>query len=172
MSHAQAATPAAAEHALADRIGGPLWVVLGAAMAVGAWRLERLQDQGVKWFAAPGLVPGLLGLAIAAAGTALCLRARGQPAPPAGAAWGGEAARIALTLAVCLLYAGVLVGRGLPFALATGLYLFVHIGMLQWHERRQAGQLGRGLLQAAAVALGAAILVPLVFERIFLVRLP
>ena len=68
--------------------------------------------------------------------------------------------------------AGVLVGRGLPFALATGLYLFVHIGMLQWHERRQAGQLGRGLLQAAAVALGAAILVPLVFERIFLVRLP
>jgi len=158
---------------LADRIGGPLWVVLGVAIVVGAWRVERMEAQGVKWFAAPGLVPGLLGVAIVVAGVALALRAR--PGLIAGAGEGpsgGDFGRIAVTLAICLLYAGGLVGHGLSFAVATGVYLFTHISILQWRERKQAGQLGRGLALAAAVALGAAVLVPLVFERLFLVRLP
>jgi hypothetical protein len=168
----EAPDTATARTTLADRIGGPLWVVLGAAIVVGAWRLERMEAQGVKWFGTPGLVPGLLGIAMALAGVALSLRAWRATQPGAERADAPDLKGIGLTLLLCLAFAVGLVGHGLPFAVATGLYLFVHIGVLQWRERRAAGQTGRGLAIAAAVAVGVAIVVPLVFEQIFLVRLP
>lgn len=157
----------------ADRIGGPLWVVLGAAIAAGAWNIERMEAQGVPWFGVPGLVPGLLGLAIVVAGAALSLRAWRRPRRAgSGGDAGGTLTRVGVTVALCLSFAVGLVGHGLPFALATGLYLFVHISVLQWQARKAAGQQLRGLAVAAAVAVGAGVLIPLVFEQIFLVRLP
>lgn len=173
MASSEASAYASGPPSLADRIGGPLWVVLGVAIAVASWRLERMESQGVQWFGTPGLVPGLLGAAIVIAGTALSWRAwRGRLGREGGGAPAGELRRIAVTLVLCLLYAGALVGHGMPFAVATGVYLFVHISVLQWRERQAAGQLRRGVAVAAAVAVGAAVLVPLVFEQIFLVRLP
>ena len=175
MSVDSAAVPdgAPGQPSRADRIGGPLWVVLGAAIAAGAWNIERMEAQGVRWFGVPGLVPGLLGLAIVAAGAALSLRAWRRPlAAGTGGGAGEQLKRIGITLALCLSFAIGLVGHGMPFALAAGLYLFVHIGVLQWHERRAAGTMLRGLAVAAAVAVGAAVVVPLVFEQVFLVRLP
>ncbi len=80
--------------------------------------------------------------------------------------------RVGLTLLLCLGFAAGLVGRGLPFGLLAGLYLFTHIALLQWTERRAAGQTWRGLALAAAVALGGGLIVPFIFESVFLVRLP
>lgn len=156
-----------------DRIDGPIWVVLGAAITAGALRMERLEAQGVEWFAAPGLLPGILGVLIALAGVLISLRVRraGEVAQPEATAT-GERGRIVLTMLLCLGFAAGLVGHGLPFGFAAMLYLFAHIGLLQWHERRASGQVVRGLLVAAAVAVGAGLAVPFVFEQVFLVRLP
>ncbi|WP_280155721.1 tripartite tricarboxylate transporter TctB family protein [Piscinibacter sp. XHJ-5] len=156
-----------------DRIDGPLWVVVGAAITVGALRTERLQSQGVEWFAAPGLLPGILGLLIAATGVLISLRirrAKQVSVPETGEP--GERRRIAMTMLLCLGFAAGLVGHGVPFGVAAILYLFGHIALLQWHERRRSGQVVRGLLVAAAVAVAAGLAVPFVFEQLFLVRLP
>jgi Tripartite tricarboxylate transporter TctB family len=159
-----------------DRWHGPLWVVLGAAIFVGSARIDRLQSQGVEWFAAPGL---LLGVLIALTGALITLRAKAtasssndgdevvlQKAAP------GENRRVLITLVLCLGLAAGLVGRGLPFGLVAAMYLFAHIALLQWHERGAANQRLRGLAVAAAVAIGAGLAVPFVFEKLFLVRLP
>jgi hypothetical protein len=153
-----------------DRFGGPLWVVFGLAVVVAAWRTDRMAAQGVPWFGAPGLVPGLLGIALVVAGLLLTLRAwreprgAGEPAPD----W----AILGVSLLLCLGFAGVVLGHGPAFGVAAGIYLFLHVAWLQWAERRAAGQTLRGIAVAAAVGVGGGVLVPLVFEQIFLVRLP
>jgi hypothetical protein len=156
-----------------DRIDGPLWIVLGAAITVGALRMERLEAQGVEWFAAPGLLPGILGVLIVASGLLISLRIwRAKDVAVLEAPTPGERVRIALTMLLCLGFAAGLVGHGLPFGVAAALYLFAHIALLQWPERRASGRVVRGLLVAGAVAVGAGFAVPFVFEQVFLVRLP
>jgi len=161
---------------VADRVWGPGWVVFGAAIMLGAWRTDRLQAQGVEWFAAPGLLPGILGLLIALTGVLIAVRARRSVVGSSIADPGDEQAwdlrRVGLTLLLCLGFAAGLVGRGLPFGALAGVYLFTHITLLQWPERRAAGQTLRGLALAAAVAVGGALIVPFIFESVFLVRLP
>jgi hypothetical protein len=154
-----------------DRFGGPMWVVIGAAITLGALRIDRLKAQGVEWFAAPGLLPGVLGVIIAICGVLITLRAVRAPAlaEDEGAA---DWRRVGLTLLLCLGFAAGLVGHVLHFGLAAGVYLFAHITLLQWRERRAAGQTLRGLLVAAAVAVGGALIVPFIFQTLFLVRLP
>lgn len=153
-----------------DRLGGPLWVVFGVAVVVSAWRTDRMAAQGVPWFGAPGLMPGLLGITIVLAGLLLTLRALRAPRPLGGEALDWRV--LSVTLLLCLGFAGLVLGHGPSFGVAAGLYLFAHISFLQWHERRAAGQTLRGLALAAAVAVGGGFLIPLVFEQIFLVRLP
>jgi len=153
-----------------DRLGGPLWVVFGVAVVVGAWRTDRMSAQGVPWFAAPGLVPGLLGVALVVAGLLLTLRARRAPRGAAGPP--PDWRILGMSLLLCLGFAGAVLGNGPSFGVGAGIYLFLHVAFLQWHERRAAGQTLRGLAVAAGVAVGGAVLVPLVFEQIFLVRLP
>jgi hypothetical protein len=156
-----------------DRAWGPFWVVLGAAITVGALRIDRLESQGVEWFAAPGLLPAVLGVLIAVNGLLIALRAWRVPRSTAsGTAAEHDWRRVGVTLALCLGFAAGLVGHGVRFGVAAGLYLFVHVSLLQWHERRAAGQTLRGLAVAAAVAIGGALIVPFIFETVFLVRLP
>ena len=157
--------------ARSDRVWGPLWVVLGAAITIGALKIDRLEAQGVQWFAAPGLLPGVLGVIIALCGVLITLRALRAPAladDEGTLDW----RRIGLTLLLCLGFAAGLVGHGLHFGVAAGVYLFAHVALLQWRERGAAGQRVRGLLVAAAVALGGALIVPFIFQTLFLVRLP
>lgn len=155
-----------------DRLGGPLWVVVGLAVVTAAWRTDRMSQQGVPWFGAPGLVPGLLGVAIVVLGLLLSLRAR-RASPAAEPDDDPPDLRIlGVSLLLCLGFAGVVLGHGPSFGLAAGVYLFIHVAFLQWRARRAAHQTLRGLAVAAAVAVGGGVLVPLVFEQVFLVRLP
>ena len=165
--------------ARSDLISGAVWAVIGVAIIIGSWRMDRLAAQGVQAFAAPGLVPGILGVLITVTGLAIVLRALRQgalgamaSAEQAAAAGSRLGGRAALTLALCLGFAGLLVGHGLPFPVAAALYLFAHILLLQWHERGAAGQRGRGVLVAAAIAVVAAGVISFVFQALFLVRLP
>jgi len=158
-----------------DLISGGVWVVIGVAISVGSWRMDRLANQGVPGFAAPGLVPGVLGVLIVLSALLIVFRSinRGALTPP-GSGSTGQATfgRAALTLVLCLGFAGGLVGHGLPFWLAASTYLFLHIFLLQLPERRAAGQVRRGLAVAAVIGLGAGTTIALMFQYLFLVRLP
>ena len=63
----------------ADRIGGLIWFVLGAAIVYGSWTMDRLESLNIPPATAPGVVPGLLGLGIMAFALVLMLR-RGRVA--------------------------------------------------------------------------------------------
>ncbi|RZJ02931.1 MAG: hypothetical protein EOO54_26085 [Haliea sp.] len=157
-----------------DLVSGGVWVVIGAAIAIGSWNMDRLEKQGVQAFTAPGLVPGVLGVMILLAALAIVVRSvrRGALNVVGSAPAGPGIAGVAAALVLCIGYAGVLIGHGLPFWAASSLYLFLHIFVLQWPERRAAAQVPRGLAVAAVIGLAGGVSIALLFEYAFLVRLP
>jgi hypothetical protein len=160
----------------ADLYGALLWMAFGGAVAVGSWNMDRLERLHINRFEAPGLVPGVLGATIFLLGLALALRSvrRGALEPQAEQPLSrGGGRRLAAVMAATLLYAVVLVGHGIPFWLAT--FVFVAGFILHFDRERQAG-LGRDtaaqVWRAAAYGAATSAIVTLVFEQVFLVRLP
>jgi hypothetical protein len=160
----------------ADFISALLWLAFSLALIWGSWTMDRLEGQHINPYTAPGLVPGLLGLGIAIMGVLLLLRsmrAGGHHRAVAAVAPSQiNRGRLWLGLALCLGYGALLVGRGLPFWLSTAIFVTAAIVLFQWSERRSRGELGRGVAVALACGLGTAAAVTLVFQEIFLVRLP
>lgn len=173
----------------ADRIGGLIWVALGAAIIYGSWKMDRLTSLQIHPATAPGLVPGLLGAGIAILGLVLILRrqagatgdfsiakeeqaagiaAEPQDASDEGIAWN----RVLLSWALCMSYGAVLLGRGLPYWVLTAAFLFLHINLIDDTENVPAKLDRRRAVVAAIIAALFATAVALVFEKIFLVRLP
>jgi hypothetical protein len=68
---------------------------------------------------------------------------------------------------LCLVYALGLVGR-LPFLWSTALFVFAFVGIFAFDRDRPV----RSLVSAAVMAIFVAVSVSLLFERVFLVRLP
>jgi hypothetical protein len=135
--------------------------------------MDRLESQGVPWFTAPGLLPGIVGAAIVIFALMIVVRAlRTRDEGEAAALDKRHAVRAALSLALCLGFAVGLVGHGLPFIVAAAIYLFLHIFVLQYPERRAAGEVARGAFVALAIAVIAATAIGLIFQDVFLVRLP
>ncbi len=154
--------------ARSDLRGGLGWVVFGLAILAGAWRMDRFESMGATVYTAPGFVPAMFGFALVLLGGVLAWRgARSQPASAAEApAEPLLSRRVGLMLALTLAYAAVLVGR-LPFWLATTLFVAAFTGTFTEDQPplRRAGV-------AIAAGLLASLVVVLVFERVFLVRLP
>jgi Tripartite tricarboxylate transporter TctB family len=161
--------------ARSDLVSGGVWAALGIAIMAGAWTMDRLEKQGVPPFAAPGLVPGILGVLITLSALAIVLRSLRRGALSGGGAGDSDSTfdwrRAALAIVLCLGFAAGLVGR-VPFWIAAPVYLFLHITLLQWPERRASGQVVRGIAVAAAVAIGAGVGIAMLFQYAFLVRLP
>ena len=175
----------------ADRVGGLIWVAFGIAVVYGAWMMDRLQSLGIPPATAPGVVPGLLGISFIIFGLILLLRreaavtaapARLFDIAPADAtvdvsgpaARGGEFhwKRVMLSWALCVTYAGVFLGRGVHYWVLTAAFLFLHMLLLDETDRVPARPTPRRLLIVAIIVPAVATAVTLVFERIFLVRLP
>jgi hypothetical protein len=155
------------------------WAGLGAAILIASLRMDRLESQSINPYTVPGLLPALLGLVMLLLASLLALRSwrRGAFAADDSNAPRFDAAlarRVALVLALCLTFGVALVGHGLPFWLAAALFVSVAIMSLQQPLRRATGRtLGlRDVATAIAIGLGAGVAITLVFQQIFLVRLP
>lgn len=168
----------------ADRIGGLIWIVFGAAVIYGSWVMDRLETLGIPPSTAPGVVPGLLGAFIIVFGLVLVLRRDAVGAPALETADGAapaEAApeesdfhgkRAALSAFLCLAYGGALLGSGIPYWLLTTAFLFLHIVLLDETTDVPAQFDLRRAITAAILAPAFATAVTLIFQYIFLVRLP
>jgi hypothetical protein len=164
----------------ADFIAAWVWVAFGLAVLIGAWRMDRLESQGATAYTAPGLVPGVLGAVLVLLGLVLAWRAaRAGGHRMRTMRWALSASaramvlRVGAFLVLALGYAAGVVGRGgIPFWLATFVFVTVSVLAFDWTRRRDAGQVGRGVLIAAAVGAGTAFVVSYVFQEVFLVRLP
>lgn len=160
-----------------DFIAALIWIAFGIAVAIGSWRMDRLQDQDVNPYTVPGLLPGLLGLALIFFGVLLLLRAWRQGAldpkvPRAASMSAAERRRLMVVLGLCLSFGIGLVGHGLPFWLAGAIFVSATISILQYPQRRADHQVVRGFATAVVIGLGAGLAITLVFQEFFLVRLP
>lgn len=153
------------------------WMALGVAILIASVRMDRLENQDINPYTIPGLLPGLLGIAMTILGALLAARswrrhllAFANRAPVNRA----EQKRILLVLGLCLAFGVGLVGHGLPFWLAAAIFVTVAIVSLQYRERKSTGEKLslRRLITAAAIGLGAGVAITIVFQEIFLVRLP
>ena len=178
-----AGAPAAAEARRTPRAEfgeGLAWVALGVAIVIGSVTMDRLEHQHVNPYTVPGLLPGLLGLAMVLLGGVLARRSwrRGARRPAGAAAAPGAARagwrRIWIVIALCTGFAVVLVGHGLPFWLASAIFVTGSILVLQFigREAQRRWPAPAAVLKAVVIGLGAGIVTQLVFQEQFLVRLP
>ena len=154
--------------ARSDLHGGVGWVLFGLAILAASWRMDRFESMGATVYTAPGFVPAIFGCALMLLGTVLAWRGwsvRRQASIEADA----EpllSRRIALMLVLTLGYAAGLVGR-MPFWLATSLFVAAFTAAYA-----EGVPLMRRVLTALASGALTTLAVLLVFERLFLVRLP
>lgn len=164
--------------ARADLVTGLVLLALGLATAVESYRMPRLEERAIDPWTAPGIVPGMLGVIIAVLGIVLALRSVAAGAFTLNFDTGDDPAEVRaarfrfwLCLGLCLIYAIGLVGR-VPFWLATALFVFAFIAAFEWKGSDDRRARAIKLAIAAAIAAATAIVVPFLFETLFLVRLP
>ncbi len=161
-----------------DLQGGIVWSALGSLIVVLSWQMDRMTQQGATLHTAPGLWPGIVGLVLALLGGVLMFRSwrRGQhigwDAAEADDTLYAAPSSFALATAMFFVYALLLVGRGLPFWLGTTLFVTAFVAAFQYAQRKAAGRVVRGLVVALVCGALTSLLVTLVFERLFYVRLP
>ncbi len=165
------------------------WVALGVAIAVGGWRMDRLAQMNIEPWSAPGLVPGVLGVLIAAFGAVLAWRERtavragaalrpgggtsdGDDARVGDGATAGELGRVVAILALSFAWVFGALGRGLPFVATSATLVVAWIALLRWRDWRASGSVARGFGTAVAIAAVACTAIAVLFEDVFLVRLP
>ena len=153
-----------------DRLFGAGWFAFGAAVLAASWRMDRLEGLHINPWSVPGLLPGLLGALMMLFGAALFLRGRGandgEKASGTGRTW--------LALVLCIGFAAGLLGHGLPFWLTAAGFMFVAILSFRWLDREveAAGSFGRLALESAMISIAASVAISLLFQEVFLVRLP
>jgi len=163
----------------ADFVAGLGWMTLGAAILIASLLMDRLEQQHINPYTVPGLLPGLLGIAMFVLGALLALRSwrrGGIKRPPSNPTAEDRMARrrLWMVIGLCVTFDVILVGHGLPFWLAAWIFVTTAILLLQHSSRKAAGQklTAMILLKAAAIGLGAGLAIMLVFQEIFLVHLP
>jgi hypothetical protein len=173
-----AGEPETAVRLRSDFLSAIGWMALGIAILIGSVTMDRLENQDINPYTIPGLLPGLLGIAMTILGALLAARswrphllASVFNGPPADRA---EQKRLLLVLGLCLVFGVGLVGHGLPFWLAAAIFVTVAILSLQYQQRQSTGtKLSlRMFVTTAAIGLGAGFAITLVFQEFFLVRLP
>jgi hypothetical protein len=154
-----------------------VFLLLGVAIAVNCWGMPTFKEQKGEIYTAPGLVPGLYGLVICTLSIWLAVRSLRRGAL-SGEASGREAApegtsnvRLALAAALGLIFCSGLIGR-MPFGVAAAIFVAAFIVLFEWRRgetaSRRLARIGTAVLQGALTG----IVVVLVFERVFYVRLP
>jgi putative tricarboxylic transport membrane protein len=157
-----------------DLTSAGVFAAVGAAILIGSLRMDRLTDRGIEAWSAPGLTPGVVGALMIVLALVLGVQAVRDPAqaaddtPPVP----GAMRRAGLALLLCVVFAGVTLGRGLPFVAEGAVFVFTFTALFSWPEWRAAGCVARGLVQTLALAVGASAFISWLFESVFLVRLP
>ena len=162
--------------ARADLLTAFVLVALGLGLFYLSWTMPRLENRHIHPATIPGLVPIILSAALILCGALLGLRswrieAEGGWRGLLGLFTARQAVRVLVILGLALIHTLVLVGW-LPFWAAAMLFIFAFIVIFEtWMGDTPATPLST-LAWALAIAVVGGGGIYLVFERIFLVRLP
>lgn len=156
-----------------DIWGGVAWVTFGSVILVEALRMDRFTSMGATVYTMPGFVPGMIGVVVMVLGLVLALRgwhclktssSSPESVEPAEPIING---RIGFTILLTLVYAGGLIGR-VPFWLGTALF----VGTFTWLFAPPEQSVQRRLTHCVLAGGLTSAVVSIVFQEIFLVRLP
>ncbi len=156
-----------------DIWGGVGWVTFGSVILVEALRMDRFTSMGATVYTMPGFVPGMIGVVVMLLGLVLALRgwrrlktssSSLESVAPAAPIING---RIGFTILLTLVYAGGLIGR-MPFWLGTALF----VGTFTWLFAPPEHSVQRRLTHCVLAGGLTSAVVSIVFQEIFLVRLP
>ena len=161
-----------------DFITSIVLIAFSLSVVVSSYTMPRLERRGIDPFSAPGVVPGMIGAILLVLALILFARSvrRGGyllfgPDSNQEPGHRGAPLRILLTLVLSLIYAIGLLGR-IDYTIGTLLYIFAFIVLfeLRWSQPpgRRLRIIGAALLQA----LIGALLITMVFRKLFLVDLP
>ena len=160
--------------ARSDLLGGAGWVGFGLLIVAESLRMDRFTSMGATLYTMPGFVPGIIGALIMVLGAVLMLRGwrrgnsdRAQPTPDTAVAEPVVNRRIAITLVLSLLYAGALLGRA-PFWLVTALFVAAFTWLFAPADQPKPRRTFAAVIAGAATSA----VVTVVFQYVFLVRLP
>lgn len=166
----------AARMVRADLVTAVFFIVFGAAILYASWTMPRLEVRRIHPLTVPGLVPGMLSIALMICGTILGLRSLKAPAPGGWQAFGASffstgAQRVFVVAALAFTYTLGLIGF-IPFWAATMIFVGAFILVFEAWLGNPRKTLLQSLPWAIGLAVFAGVSVTLVFERLFLVRLP
>lgn len=161
-----------------DLITAAVLLAFAAAAFAGAWAMPTFTDRGGDPFTAPGIVPGFHAVVIGLLSLVLGVRAvlRGALRPDGGppAEWrtveGASTLRLALAAALGVALVFGLIGR-MPFWAAAALFVASFTILFEWPITPKERRLRR-VIEGIALGIVTGLVVTLVFERVFLVRLP
>lgn len=163
----------------ADFVTGVFLLAFSIAIVVLSVQMPRLEHRGINPYTIPGIVPGLLGVALTVMSVSLVVRsirhggyriAIGME-QTAGVARKPEVWRAVVTAVFCLFYALALVGR-IWYPAATFLFVLVFIVLFEYRFDRPFRAQWGTVAFATVEALLTAAVVSAVFRYLFLVRLP
>ncbi len=147
----------------ADRLTAVVLFAVGITMLWAGYTMDRLEFRQIHPASIPGLVPMMLGGAMAVCATLLFLSAREEGRAPAAA---GSWRDLGLAALWSIVFALGLVGR-VSFPLATAIYIG---GFVLLFDR--GGSLVRRVLLAVLFGTVSAGVISALFRYAFLVRLP
>ncbi|MGE0329998.1 MAG: tripartite tricarboxylate transporter TctB family protein [Ramlibacter sp.] len=157
--------------ARSDLLGGAGWVGFGLLIVTEALRMDRFTAMGATLYTMPGFVPGIIGSLIVLLGVVLMLRGwrRGKTEGKLPDADTGPVVnrRVGITLVLSLVYAGALLGRA-PFWLVTALF----VAAFTWFFAPDDQPPARRVIAALIAGAVTSAVVTVVFQHVFLVRLP
>jgi hypothetical protein len=163
----------------ADLKDAVAWVLFGIAILVGSITMDRLEKQNINPVTVPGLLPGLLGIAMILLGGVMAVRslrlgALSLSTPPRTPHEREASRRVWIAIALCCGYAVVLVGHGIPFWIASSIYVTLSILVFRRLNGDPAARRldARACIQALVIGVLSSVVTWLAFERVFLVRMP
>jgi hypothetical protein len=153
------------------------FLVFSVAILAFGWRMPTYTDQGGQIYTAPALVPSFYGVVILVLSLWLAVRSiragaltpagtQGPPAEP-----GNSNARFVIAAGLGVFFIVGLIGR-MPFWLAATIFVALFVGAFEWRRGLPRGARLRAVAIAVVQGVVTGFLVTLVFERVFLVRLP
>jgi hypothetical protein len=165
---------------LSDFVFSLFWIALGSLIMLASWQMDRLEGQGSSLYTAPGSYPGLLGGVLLILGVLLAIRSfkagghrLGQLNLNPSNINISSSLRVGGFLVFVLIYCVGLIGRnGMPFWLATFLFVTFFIILFNWQAISSEGFVKKVLMLAISMGVCTSFVVSYVFQELFLVRLP
>ena len=163
-----------------DFITSIVLIAFSVSVIVMSYTMPRLERRNIDPFSAPGVVPGMIGIALLLLSRILFVRSirRGgyrifhkQSNPNDNAHLQGAATRVVLTLFISLVYAIGFLGR-FDYSIITALYICTFICLFEFKAGVGIWAQKRMVLFAIIQAVIASGLITLVFQKLFLVDLP